>query len=111
MRLFPAQIAVRLICGHTLPMSMRTNTKEQNIREGHRMLVQMCGCAHGYNLIAWHNELCETKAGGYRWGKRPGVPKNIQNAMDDSTWRETVAEIELVDAERIARRKNKQNAR
>ena len=107
MRLLPSQIAIRLICGRTLPMSLRTNTMEQNIREGHRMLVQMCGCDHGYDLIAWHNELCETKAGGYRWGKRVGIPRNIQIAIDDSVWRETVAEIERVDAERMARRNAK----
>ncbi len=110
MRLLPAQIAIRLICGHTPPMGLRNKTKAQNIREGHCMLVKMCGCDYGYDLIAWHNELCESKAGGYRWGKRPGIPKNIQNALNDSMWLETVAEIERVDADRMARGKNKRSA-
>lgn len=107
MRLLPAYLALRLITGQSVRMPGRNQSKEQRIREGHRMLVQMCGCDYGYDLIAWHNELCETKAGGYRWGKRPGIPKSIQNTMKDSSWLETVAEIECVDAERMARRKAK----
>lgn len=107
MRLLPAYVALRLIAGQSLRMRTRSQTKEQRIREGHRMLVQMCGCDHGYDLIAWHDELCKTKAGGYRWGKRPGIPKMIQNTMTDSKWLETVAEIERVDAGQIARRKAK----
>lgn len=65
------------------------------------MLVQMCRCDHGYNLIAWHNELCETKVGGYNWGKRKGTPKNIQNALADPAWCAAVAQIQQVDAEHI----------
>ncbi|MCA9107486.1 MAG: hypothetical protein KDA83_18870 [Planctomycetales bacterium] len=107
MRLLPADVALRLIAGQSLRMCTRNQPKEQRIREGHRMLVKMCGCDHGYDLIAWHNELCTTKAGGYRWNKSPGIPKMIQNAMNDSNWVETVAEIERVDAARMARRKAK----
>ena len=65
------------------------------------MLVQMCRCDHGYDLIAWHHELCETKAGGYRWGKRKGTPKNIENALADPTWWAAIEEIKRVDAERF----------
>lgn len=105
MRLLPAQVAIRLLCGRPLPMGTRGKTKEQLIREGHRMLVALCRCDHGYDLIAWHKELCESKAGGYRWGERPGIPKNIQNALNDSTWVEAVADIQRSDAERVTRRK------
>ena len=107
MRLLPAQVALRLITGESLRIRTRNMTKEQRIREGHRMLVQMCHCDHGYDLLAWHNELCKTKAGGYSWGKRCGIPARIQNAIDDPGWNDTVAEIERVDAERMARRKPK----
>jgi hypothetical protein len=100
MRLTPSQVAVRLICGHQLRMGLRDRTKEQLIREGHRMLVQMCRCDHGFDLIAWHNKLCETKAGGYRWGKRKGLPKNIENALADPAWNVTVEKIKRTDAER-----------
>lgn len=102
MRLSPSQVAVRLICGHQLPMGPRDRTTVQLIREGHRMLVQMCRCDHGYDLIAWHNKLCETKAGGYRWGKRKGLPKNIENALADLAWHAAVEKIKRTDAERPA---------
>jgi len=62
-------------------------------------------------LIAWHNHLRQTKAGGYRWGKRPGVPKGIENALNDPEWLHTVAEIERVDAERMAHHRGKGNAK
>ena len=110
MRLLPAYVALRLITGQSLPMRTRNQSKEHRIRDGHQLLVRMCGCDHGYDLIAWHNQLCETKAGGYHWGKRPGVPKYLQNTMNDSSWLETVAEIERVDAERVARPKAKRDA-
>ena len=71
-------------------MALRDRTKEQLIREGYRMLVQMCRCDHGCDLIAWRHELCETRAGGYRWGKRKGTPKNIENALADPTWRAAI---------------------
>lgn len=77
-------------------MRTKNMTKEQRIRQGHCMLVQLCRCDHGYDLLAWHNELCETKAGGYSWGKRRGIPKLIQNALDDPKWVRTVAEVERV---------------
>ena len=102
MRLSPSQVAVRLICGHQLPMGPQDRTTVQQIREGHRMLVQMCRCDHGYDLIAWHNKLCETKAGGYRWGKRKGLPKNIENALADPAWHAAVEKIKRTDAERLA---------
>jgi hypothetical protein len=107
MRLLPAYLALRLITGQSVRTRTRNQSKEQRIREGHRMLVQMCDCDHGYDLIAWHTELCETKAGGYRWGKRRGIPKTIQTTMNDLGWLETVAEIERVDTERMAHRKAK----
>lgn len=68
------------------------------------MLVQMCRCDHGYDLVGWHNALCETRAGGYSWGKRKGIPKIIQNTLADPTWRAAVEEIQRVDADRGARK-------
>ncbi|WP_425396635.1 hypothetical protein [Aeoliella sp.] len=107
MRLTPAQVAIRLITGESLRMATRDMTKAQRIREGHRMLVRICHCDHGYDLLAWHKELRKSNAGGYNWGGREGIPDRIQNALDDSNWRETVAELKRVDAERMARRKPK----
>lgn len=92
-------------------MGLRDSTQEQLIREGHRMLVQMCRCDHGYDLIAWHNELCETKAGGYSWGKRKGTPKNIQNALADPVWCAAVAQIQHVDAGRSVHNPNNTEAK
>jgi hypothetical protein len=74
------------------------------------MLVQMCRCDHEYDLVAWHSALCETKAGGYRWGKRKGLPKNIEYAMNDVEWCAAVEEIRRVDAERSARNTSVQEA-
>jgi len=75
------------------------------------MLVQMFRCDHGYDLVAWHNELCETKAGGYTWGKRKGIPKSIQNALADPAWCAAVAQIKHVDAECSADNSNNTEAK
>lgn len=71
------------------------------------MLVQMCGCDHGYDLLAWHNELCRSKAGGYSWGARLGIPARIKAAIEDPEWQATAAEIARVDAERLERRRKR----
>ena len=75
------------------------------------MLVAMCGSNHGYDLLAWHKEMCSTKAGGYRWGKCKGIPKIIENVLSDPNWIGVVAEIEKVDAERMKKCKAKADAR
>jgi len=71
------------------------------------MLVQMCGCDHGYDLLAWHNELCKSKTGGYSWGKRQGIPARIQAAIDDPEWQYAAAEVARIDAERSKRRRKR----
>ena len=74
------------------------------------MLSQLCKRDYEYDLLAWHNHLCETKAGGYRWGKRSGIPKCIQRALGDNAWLETVADITRIDTERLNRSKRSRNA-
>ena len=62
------------------------------------MLVELCGCDHQFDLIAWHHELCESKAGGYRWGNRAGVPKKLCDTMADPKWQKWVSEIQQPDS-------------
>lgn len=99
MRMLPAYIAIRLITGASLRARTRGMTKVDRLREGHRMLVEMCGCDHSYDLVAWHEELRTSKAGGYSWGKRAGIPFRIRNALEDPAWNAAVAEITRQDGE------------
>jgi hypothetical protein len=69
MRLTPAQIAIRLICGDRIsPFARGPSTLSQRIRDGHDQLVRMTNRDFGYDLQAWHDYLKVSRDGGYTYG-------------------------------------------
>ncbi len=93
MRLTPAQIAIRLICGR----SLRPRIKEQSLRErivdGHRLLVKITGKDFDYDLQEWHDHLKESRQGGYTYGRNIHLPRIMKDAMASTEWREAVESI------------------
>jgi hypothetical protein len=92
MRLTPAQIAVRLICGEKLP-SLREESLLDRVREGHDFLVEISGEDFGYDLQAWHDHLKESREGGYTYGRNITLPRIMQAALQSSEWREAVLSL------------------
>lgn len=67
MRMTPAQMALALICGETLPPMVPTPEDMcDRLREGRAGLVKVTGKDFGYDLQAWHDYLKESRDGGYR---------------------------------------------
>lgn len=89
MRLTPAQIAVRLICGEGLPHE-RSGSLTERILEGHDMLVRITGFDFGYDLQAWHDYLKESRDGGYTYGRNIALPRMMQAALASPEWREAI---------------------
>jgi hypothetical protein len=92
MRLTPAQIAVRLICGEHLPR-VRELSLVECLREGHDFLVQITGKDFGYNLQAWHDHLKTTREGGYTYGRNIVLPRIMKAALLSSSWKEAVQRL------------------
>ena len=94
MRLTPAQIAVRLICGVRPSQFARASDDiRQRIRDGHDWLVRMTGKDFGYDLQAWHDHLKESRDGGYTYGRNIKLPKVMQEAMASAEWQEAVRRL------------------
>src|SRR5262245_28471212 len=85
MRMTPAQMAVDLICGHHLPMSL-PQTFEENMKEGRAMLAKLAGVDYGYDLQRWHDHLKVSRAGGYTWNRTIVLPKVMQQALASPEW-------------------------
>jgi hypothetical protein len=92
MRLTPAQIAVRFICGEYLPFGPE-ETLLQRIRQGHDFLVSITGKDFGYDLKAWHNHLKESRQGGYTFGRNIVLPRIMQTALQSIEWQEAVRNL------------------
>jgi hypothetical protein len=86
-RLTPAQIAIRLICGESMPR-VRSESLLERIREGHDFLVSITGKDFGYDLEAWHNHLKESREGGYTYGRNIRLPRIMQAALQSPEWQE-----------------------
>src|SRR5262245_21672035 len=102
MRLYPSQLAVQLICGQPMPMG-RDKGLIDRMRQGHDLLVSITHRDYGYDLLAWHNHLKESREGGYTYGRNIVVPKIMQEAMDSEDWR--------VAAKKLTARLSKQKER
>src|SRR5262245_32750237 len=89
MRLTPAQIAVRLICGELLP-HRDGEPLPLRVQQGHDLLVSITGKDFGYDLVAWHNHLKESRQGGYTYGRNVTMPRIMQSALGSAEWREAV---------------------
>jgi hypothetical protein len=92
MRLTPAQIAVRLICGESLRRD-RNKSLLECMREGHDFLVKITGRDFGYDLQAWHNHLKESRQGGYTYGRNIVLPRIMQSALESPEWQEAVRRL------------------
>ena len=80
MRLTPAQIAVKLICGHNLPMKPQ-HTLKQCLVEGRKQLREITGVDFEYDLQRWHDHLKESRQGGYTWSRAIVFPKIMAEAL------------------------------
>jgi hypothetical protein len=94
MRLTPAQMAVRLICGIKLPAYVPCSDEiYERIREGHDDLVRLTGKDFRYDLEAWHNYLKEAREGGYSYGRNIVLPKMMKTAMESAEWQQAVKRL------------------
>jgi hypothetical protein len=89
MQLTPAQIAVRLICGASLPGG-RGDSLLERVRKGHGLLVQITGQDFGYHLQAWHDHLKISRQGGYTYGRHIALPGIMKAALASLDWQAAV---------------------
>jgi hypothetical protein len=92
MRLTPAQIAIRLICGVNLPRVPGQSFVER-VREGHEFLVKITGKDFGYDLQAWHDHLKKTREGGYTYGRNIVLPRIMKVALESAEWQAAVRSL------------------
>jgi hypothetical protein len=83
------------LLGEQLPMGMpHDGSLAERIRYGHDFLVRVAEIDLGYDPAKWHEHLCATDAGGFRWSnKHLGFPKRIAKAIADEAWRAAVEEL------------------
>lgn len=94
MRLTPAQLAIRLICGIDLPQCrLKYNSVQQRICAGRDLLVRISGVDFGFDLPAWHEHLKESRSGGYTYGRNISLPSMMRNALENPQWIEAVEAI------------------
>jgi hypothetical protein len=106
MRLTPAQIAVRLICGARLPRfrPSKDDSLIGRVQEGRALLVEITGMDFGYDLQAWHDHLKESRQGGYTYGRNVSLPRLMKGALESAEWQEAVRSLPGVHADLTRRR-------
>src|SRR5258706_14430489 len=99
MRMTPAQIAVRLICGARIPPfhSTKDDSLVGRLQEGHALLVEITGEDFGYDLQAWHDHLKESRQGGYTYGRSISLPRVMKAALESTEWQGAVRRLSGVD--------------
>jgi len=65
----------------------------ERIRQGHDFLVEIAGMDFGYNLQACHNQLKESRQGGYTYGRNITLPCVMKAALASSEWQEAVRSL------------------
>lgn len=101
MRLTPAQIAVHLICGQApLPLQHHYESLEDQLREGRMALVKLTGRDFGYDLLAWHDHLKESREGGYTWSRAITMPRIMKAALADVQWQKAASSLSRSEQER-----------
>ena len=91
MRMTPAQCAVRLICGESLPpFAVSPESFKDRLLRGRELLVQLTGKDFGFDLQAWHDHLKVSRDGGYTWGRNIVFPKIMKAAIQSPEWRAAV---------------------
>ena len=91
MRLTPAQIAVRLICGQDVPP--HESSLRDRIKEGRDFLVSITGRDFGYDLRAWHEHLKKSRQGGYTYGRNVELPRMMKIALQSEEWQSAVRDL------------------
>src|SRR3954470_9547426 len=91
MRLTPAQIAVRSICGDRIPR-VRAQSLRERVQEGHDFLVRLTGRDFGYDLRAWHDHLKESQRGSYTY-RNVELPSIMRDALASPSWQAAVASL------------------
>jgi len=86
----PAQIGVELICGNELPRfgeaGLENVTLAERIEKGRKWLVEVSGKDFGYDLVAWHDYLKESRSGSYTWRRNIVLPKVMKEALASEDW-------------------------
>jgi hypothetical protein len=103
MRLTPAQIGVRLICGDKLPPPIEQEFAGRasllaRLQRGRDWLAQITGEDFGYDLLAWHEYLKVSRKGGYTWGQNIVLPRIMKQALASAAWRDAVTELQSKEA-------------
>ena len=98
MRMTPAQIAVTLICGEKLPPFGEARipvnaTVAERIKLGRQYLREITKADFGYDLVAWHAHLKESREGGYTWGRNVTLPNIMKMALDCPEWQSAVRDL------------------
>lgn len=99
MRMTKAQIGVRLICGQRLPPPGEARIPKGagltgRIALGRDLLKELSQQDFGYDLVAWHAYLKESRDGGYTWGRNIVLPRVMHEALASAEWREAVRKLE-----------------
>ncbi len=91
MRLTPAQLAVHLLCGRPLPGS--SESIDERIAEGRKLLVRIAKVDFGYDLERWHEHLKVSRDGGYTWNRTVVLPKIMREALASKDWIDAVERL------------------
>jgi hypothetical protein len=91
MRLTPAQLAVHLLCGKSLPGS--PDSIDERIASGHKALTRIAKVDFGYDLERWHEHLKSSRDGGYTWNRTVALPRIMREALASEAWRAAVARL------------------
>jgi hypothetical protein len=107
LRLTSAQIGMYGLLGVKLaPRGGRYETWVERIRDGREMLVRITGVDLGYDPQAWHEHLCASDAGGYRWSNlHLGFPREIARAVADPDWQAAIVQLQGGERENVVKDK------
>ncbi|MCA9688280.1 MAG: hypothetical protein KC636_01635 [Myxococcales bacterium] len=96
MRLTPAELAVRHLCGRRIPPRSPTSVVEC-VRDGRARLSRLAGVDYGYDLQAWHDHLKQHPVAGYHYGRNISLPRIMQEALASPAWIEAVRALEAAE--------------
>lgn len=100
MQLTPAQVGMSQMLGDRWVSLCRPDERPlgEIIQSGREFLVACVGLDLGYDAAAWHDHLCATNAGGYRWSNyHLDYARQIARVLADPAWREAVAVLTAGD--------------
>jgi hypothetical protein len=90
----PSQGAMQLFLGMDVPRGS-TGDLRRDVAYGHGLLVDIVGRDLGFDPLAWHEHLCTSNAGGYRWrDSHLDYPDLIREAQANARWRAVIDELQ-----------------